>query len=398
MPPLTPDFIRTLQPGFSKALTVAAVAVGCVLFAAGHAAAEPGLLLGASEDMGKWDPKLAASVGNDLGLGAYRLTVAWSPERPHLDAAQAALIDRAVTAVRRQRIVLAIYGRATTAPTTAAARDSYCRFVENLLVRYSRIHDIVIWNEPNKSYFWQPQYVQRQSAAPAAYTQLLARCYPRLHAIRPTVNVIAALASRGNDDPLAHATISHSPSSFIREMGTAYRTLHLTGPLFDTFGQNIYGTTAIDPPAKAHPGSGNIGEGDHPKLLAAIRTAFINTGQPLPGNRGVSIWYMEDGFQTAVAPEKRGLYHGRENIATVAYGDANPASITTITQTSQLVAAIKLAYCQPYVGAYFNFLLQDEPDLARWQSGLLWADGTPKPAYTAVKELADALRSRNIRC
>ena len=51
----------------------------------------------------------------------------------------------------------------------------------------------------------------------------------------------------------------------------------------------------------------------------------------------------------------------------------------------QLADAIKIAYCQPLVGAYFNFHLVDEKDLAGWQSGVYWADGTPKPAYQALQ-------------
>ena len=37
----------------------------------------------------------------------------------------------------------------------------------------------------------------------------------------------------------------------------------------------------------------------------------------------------------------------------------------------QLADAIKIADCQPLVGAYFNFHLVDERDLAGWQSGVV---------------------------
>ena len=50
-------------------------------------------------------------------------------------------------------------------------------------------------------------------------------------------------------------------------------------------------------------------------------------------------------------------------------------------QATQLRYAVRLAYCQPYVGAIFNFLLRDEADLAGWQSGVVWADGTRKGSF-----------------
>ena len=38
--------------------------------------------------------------------------------------------------------------------------------------------------------------------------------------------------------------------------------------------------------------------------------------------------------------------------------------------------------------AFFNYLLVDQPELGRWQSGLLWADRTPKRSYEAFKQAA----------
>ncbi|MDQ2983786.1 MAG: hypothetical protein M3R70_07680, partial [Actinomycetota bacterium] len=59
---------------------------------------------------------------------------------------------------------------------------------------------------------------------------------------------------------------------------------------------------------------------------------------------------------------------------------------------------LRLAYCQPYVGAFFNFLLRDESHLAGWQSGPLWADGTPKPSYAAFKQAIADVSSKQVDC
>ena len=56
------------------------------------------------------------------------------------------------------------------------------------------------------------------------------------------------------------------------------------------------------------------------------------------------------------------------------------------------------AYCQPGVGAFFNFLLADEPSLAAWQSGVLWADWTPKPSFDALSEVVAQVRAGAIDC
>jgi hypothetical protein len=37
------------------------------------------------------------------------------------------------------------------------------------------------------------------------------------------------------------------------------------------------------------------------------------------------------------------------------------------------------------------FLLRDEPDVARWQSGLITATGKRKPAFAAFQQAAAAL-------
>jgi hypothetical protein len=54
-----------------------------------------------------------------------------------------------------------------------------------------------------------------------------------------------------------------------------------------------------------------------------------------------------------------------------------------VDQATQLGDAVRLAYCQPYVGAFFNFLLADESRLTGWRSGLPWSNWRPKPSYHA---------------
>jgi Ca2+-binding RTX toxin-like protein len=60
--------------------------------------------------------------------------------------------------------------------------------------------------------------------------------------------------------------------------------------------------------------------------------------------------------------------------------------------------SIRLAACQPYVGAYFNFLLFDEPRLAGWQSGAFWADRTPKDSLPAFRDAISDANAARVDC
>src|SRR5205814_9324240 len=67
-------------------------------------------------------------------------------------------------------------------------------------------------------------------------------------------------------------------------------------------------------------------------------------------------------------------------------------------QATQLADALTLAYCQPYVSAFFNFHLADEQNLAGWQSGVLWPDWTPKPSYSALRSAIARVGSHQVDC
>jgi hypothetical protein len=124
------------------------------------------------------------------------------------------------------------------------------------------------------------------------------------------------------------------------------------------------------------------------------------------GTRPVALWYLEAGHQTTVDPARAGAYHGTENetglIPDFAGGEPeSPAPAETSPapdQHTQTLDAIRLAYCQPHVEAYFNFLLYDEPRLEGWQSGAFWADRTPKDSYGAFQSTISAANARTVDC
>jgi hypothetical protein len=360
----------------------------CTLVLAGllatRAAAAPGMLVGVDDDTLKWvkHPAPVVAIDRDLGFDAVRVTIPWRPGVNRPTRLSGTFLHRvALTIGLGQPVVLAVYGRADQAPLTAASRAQYCSFLSHVAARLP-VRGIVIWNEANSARFWPA------ARGAAAYEALLARCWDALHALRRPVPVIASTA--------AH----HDAGGFLRALGAAYRASGRTRPLVDVFGHNPSPDAAAEPPWAQHSDQRTIGQGDLQRLLDALRTGFDRTAQPLPAPGRPSVWYMEDGFQTAVPAAKRHGYRGVENDLTAlpSTSASSGAARALRDQAMQLRDALLLAYCQPEVGAFFNFELRDESLLAGWQSGLLWSDGTPKPSYATVKELIRLIHAGHVDC
>ena len=338
------------------------------------------MIVGATDDTAKWMNRQDGIVGvhRDLRLMAVRVTIPWKPGQVQPTRLQQVYLHRIARMIDlNDRIVLAVYNVARYAPTARLARNQYCAFLHGVVRRLPLIHDVEIWNEANSPAYWP------QSAGGESYTKLLARCYDALHSRGFPINVISSTASR------------HDPANFVFEIGDADSAIGRKRPLFDTFGHNPYPENSAEPPSAAHPQSDLIGEGDYETLMNVLHTAFDDTPQPVPGNR-VTIWYVEDGFQTVPPRDKRRYYRGRENDHY-----ALPAVATTsdtVDQGTQLRDAILLAYCQPAVAGFLNFGLLDEDRLGGWQSGLLYRDGTRKPSYDTFKAAIAEVRRRDTDC
>src|SRR3954454_11988205 len=52
---------------------------------------------------------------------------------------------------------------------------------------------------------------------------------------------------------------------------------------------------------------------------------------------------------------------------------------------------MQMTFCQPTVIGLLLFHVQDEPSLPAWQSGVYYADGTPKTSLPAVRASASAV-------
>ncbi len=387
--------------------------LACVvaLAAAPAALAGPNLIVGVTEDGLRFEPQDVQRDARALGLDAVRITLRWRSGQAAPTSTQRRELANA-TSAEGLRVVLSVFGeRAVDAPRTPAARTRYCGFVRSILDEFPAVRDVVVWNEPNKTFFWRPQFdAGGRSLAPREYAALLGRCWDVLHAAHDDVTVLGpSTAPRGNDNPDARSNVSHSPVRFLQELGRVHRASGRTDPLFDAVAHHVHGFAPGERPWRPRRGTG-ITQGDYGRLVSTLQDAFAGTTQPVPGRcveeRCAGIWYLEAGFQTTPDAAKSGAYTG-SGVADRGIPDATgpveldplpPADSSAPDQASQLVAAVRLAYCQPYVDAIFNFLLWDEARLEGWQSGLYWIDRTPKGSVAAFRAAVAEGRSGRTPC
>jgi hypothetical protein len=341
------------------------------------ARAGPSLLVGVDDDGLKWESADAfLAPVQDLGLGAVRVTFDWRPGRTRPSFSEAGELVNVQTASALTRVVLEVGGSPRSVPPrTRRQRAQYCAYLAGILRAAPGVKDVAIWTEANQPRFWRDPDA-------GAYVALLARCYDVLHHARPDVNVIASVG------PHKRIRGAIGPVRWYAQLGAAYRASGRRRPIFDTVGHNAYPDSPFEPPWTVHRGGPSIDEGDYARLIRVLSRAFGGTAQPLPGRRGVTIWYLEDGYQSSVG-ERRSAYHGKENVAEL----LDPGF-----QGWQLQASVRLAYCQPGVGAFFNFQLRDDPSLVGWQSGVLYADGTQKPAYDLLQDALTDVAAGAVAC
>jgi hypothetical protein len=171
-------------------------------------------------------------------------------------------------------------------------------------------------------------------------------------------------------------------------MGAAYRASGRTLPIMDGFSFHPYMDNSSQPPTFQHPLSTTVSINDYGKLTALLGQAFDGTAQP--GSK-LPIVYDEFGVETLIPTSKASLYTGTEPATTKPVDEA--------TQALYYKEALAIAFCQPTVIGIYLFHTLDEPALDRWQSGLYYADGTPKTSLAPVRDaIAQVKRGSIARC
>jgi hypothetical protein len=352
--------------------------VAAMLALAPAAAAGPGLRVGAVDDAAIWnDPGTEMDLAKLAGFDSIRMTAQWSAGQTVLPPGQVSRLQRAAlfASMRGLNPIVSIYNPGgSSTPSDPGPRAQFVEFAKTVVTALPGVTTFIVGNEPNSSAYWQPQFdAGGGDAAAKSYEALLAATYDGIKAARPTATVIGgALDSHGND------VTSHSPATFIRDLGLAYRASGRTAPLMDVFDEHVYADTSALPPSMPHTGS-TIAEGDYARLVALLGKAFDGTAQR--GSK-LPIFYGEYGVETSVPADKARFYTGAETQKTV----------DEPMQARYYAEAFRLALCQPNVIGIMVFHVVDETALGTWQSGPFYADGTPKTSVPAIRTAALAAR------
>ena len=372
---------RTRRWAVCALAVVAALVAPAVAHASGTA-----VRIGTVEDEVLADDLVTTKTNMTLlrlaGLDSIRVTALWGPTQREPSETDAPKFDHLATAARLSgvRLYVAVMhkGSATT-PLSETDQADFAAYAASLARRFPAFRHFIIGNEPNLNRFWLPQFDEAGAdlAAPA-YLQLLAKTYDALKAVSRTVTVIGgALAPRGIDRP-GSGRDTHSPTTFIRDMGTAYRESARRRPVMDSFAIHPYGDSSSQSPLNsAHPRTSSVGLADYDKLVRLLGEAFDGTaqlGSQLP------ILYAEYGVETTVPERKAALYDGTEPTPTRPVSEA--------TQALYYRQAIGMAFCQRNVQGILLLHALDERARPGWQSGLFWADRTPKTSLRRVAAAA----------
>ena len=350
------------------------------------ASAAPGLVVGAVEDGVRASTLVQAEANMTLfraaGFRAVRVTSLWTPGLSQPDPGELTVLQDVSTAAGMNGVrvfVTVMSPGSKTTPLTADARAQFASYAAAIVAGVPGIRDVIVGNEPNLNRFWLPQFdLDGSDAAAPAYEALLAQTYDAIKTAAPDAVVYGgAVSPRGGDDP-SSTRQTHSPTAFIRDLGAAYRASGRATPIMDAFVIHPYGDNSSQPPTFAHPLSPSIGIADYGKLVALLGQAFDGTAQK---GSTLPIVYGEYGVETQIPAAKASLYTGTEPTTT--------KPVTEQTQASYYQQALAMAFCQPNVAGIMIFHAIDETGLAQWQSGVYYADGTPKSSLPAVRQALD---------
>jgi hypothetical protein len=227
-------------------------------------------------------------------------------------------------------------------PNFAPGAQSFAGFAKAAATRYRWVTQWLLWNEPNQARWLRP-------TSPIVYVrQILNPGYAAIHAAIPRARVAGGVtAPRGS-------TGGVSPVLWIRGMRRA-------GARLDAYAHHPYPSTSRETPF-----SGGCSY-CQTITMATLERLLKEVGRAFGPKR---IWLTEYAYQTG------------------AYG-------VTQQRQAELIGQSGLrAYKAPRVDMLIHYLVKDEPQASRFQSGLFNTSGRPKLAALAFPlPLAQAGRS-----
>ena len=366
-------------------------------FAPAAHAGGPQMLVGAAEDNVLQPTLTQAKAQMDLaklaGLDAIRVTAVWSRGVSAPNNDRITLLQNAAAAANLDGIqtFLSVYpfGSSQT-PLSDQDQADFVSWTSALARAVPSIRNFIVGNEPNLNRFWLPQFGPNGTdvAAPA-YEALLARTYDALKAVSPRISVFGGAVSPHGVDKPNTGRDTHSPTTFIPDMGAAYRASGRTLPIMDGFAFHPYEDNSSVPPTETHPAPlTEVAIADYDKLVSLLGEAFDGTAQQ---GSTLPILYDEFGVETQIPGDELSAYTGTE-----------PSTIHPVdekTQGEYYRQAFQLAFCQPNVIGIFLFHVVDESSRPSWQSGVFYTDGKPKASLPVVSAAAKQVyRGVDTRC
>ena len=344
------------------------------------------------DSLAQADPASArqrVELSHRAGFDAVVLTATWKAPQTRPPPGSLRGIHNVARAAKQDhmRLFLVVWhGLGRDTPKNAEERGQFASFAAAVVRAVPEVYGVIVGNEPNLITFWKPQFGPGgRDVAAAGYEDLLARSYDAIKAANSHVRVIGVgLSPRGADRP-GGIRPTHSPTTFIRDLGAAYRASGRRAPLMDSFAIHPYMVNSAIPPTVAHPTTTQITLADYPKLVTLLDEAFRGTPQR---GRTLPILYAEFGVQTRLPPGKLGAYEGASETET--------RLVSPERQAEYYRRALALAYCQPTVKGLFIFHTYDEFALEGWQSGLYYADNTPKPSLQPFRQSVSDLRDGSL--
>ncbi len=325
-----------------------------------------------------WDPELAerdVRLIQEMGFGWVKQGFAWrdiepfGPEEPDwwkpdqvVDLAQEAGLK---LLVRLDRQPFWAQEEAWPPIENGPPADyaDFGAFCGRVAARYrGRIHAYQIWNEPNLSREWGEEVPDA-----AAYTELLRVCYQAIKAADPLAIVISAgLAPTGTGPPVAIPDADYLQAMY--DAGAA--------AYFDVLGLNAPGFKAppeLDPEVAADAAAGYGGNRwmsfRHVEDMRAIMAANGDT------HKQIALleigWILEQDF----------------------HEDYSWFGVSEEEQAAYLVGAYDYAraHWQPWIGLMTTVYIADRDwtpqEHEQWWWAIVLPDGTPRPAYHALKAM-----------
>ena len=232
--------------------------------------------------------------------------------------------------------------------------------------RLPHVRHWLAWNEPNNPVFLRQQYRRIggrwviQSARD--YARICNAIVIGIGAADTEVPFLregqrvacGATAPRGNNNPRSSRP-SVAPITFLRALKAA------GARRFDAYAHHPYYGRASEEPGKAPP---TTGLGSNAVTLGNIGV-FIKELTRLFGR--TPLWITEYGYQTNPPDRVFGVSYAR--------------------QARYMSQAFAIAKRNRRIDMFLWFLLKDEPQVSRWQSGLVTRTGRQKPAFNTFRQL-----------